>query len=83
MKCVRIAKSRRPHDKALIIHSDRRVQYTSTEYTEELKEIRLSYSHKGNSWDNACIESFHSLIKREWINKISNKGYTRSKANSI
>ena len=20
-------------------------------------------------WDNACIESFHALIKREWINR--------------
>lgn len=20
-------------------------------------------------WDNACIESFHSLIKREWLNR--------------
>ena len=21
------------------------------------------------AWDNACIESFHSLIKREWLNR--------------
>ena len=21
-------------------------------------------------WDNACIESFHSLIKREWLNRL-------------
>lgn len=26
-----------------------------------------SYSNKSTPWDNACIESFHSLIKREWL----------------
>ncbi|WP_425473510.1 integrase core domain-containing protein [Thomasclavelia ramosa] len=28
-----------------------------------------SYSHKGTPWDNASIESFRSLIKREWLNR--------------
>ena len=28
-----------------------------------------SYSKKGYPWDNACIESFHALLKREWINR--------------
>ena len=28
-----------------------------------------SYSKKAYPWDNACIESFHALIKREWINR--------------
>ena len=28
-----------------------------------------SYSKKGNPWDNAYIESFHALIKREWLNR--------------
>ena len=28
-----------------------------------------SYSRKAYPWDNACIESFHALIKREWINR--------------
>lgn len=34
----------------------------------------MSYSHKGTPWDNTCIESFHALIKREWLNfyKIEN-----------
>ena len=37
-------------------------------------KMRRSYSKKAFPWDNACIESFHSLIKREWLNrfKISN-----------
>ncbi len=28
-----------------------------------------SYSKKAYHWDNACIESFHALIKREWLNR--------------
>lgn len=50
-----------------LIHTDRGVQYTSQEYSDETKGIIKSYSHKGTPWDNACIESFHALIKREWL----------------
>ena len=32
-------------------------------------KISRSYSRKGNPWDNAVIESFHSLIKCEWLNR--------------
>ena len=31
--------------------------------------MQLSYSKKAFPWDNACIESFHSLIKREWLHR--------------
>ena len=52
-----------------VIHTDRGVQYTSVSYYDETEGIIKSYSSKGNPWDNACIESFHSLIKREWLNR--------------
>lgn len=51
-----------------VIHTDRGVQYTSISYWDETKGIINSYSSKANPWDNACIESFHALIKREWLN---------------
>ncbi|WP_243186787.1 integrase core domain-containing protein [Clostridium muellerianum] len=35
----------------------------------------LSYSKKVYPWDNACIESFHAIIKREWINRFRIKNY--------
>lgn len=35
----------------------------------------LSYSKKAYPWDNACIESFHAIIKREWINRFRIKDY--------
>ena len=58
-----------------IIHTDRGVQYTSDAYREFNRETELSYSGKGDPWDNACIESFHALIKREWLNRYDIKGY--------
>ena len=33
------------------------------------EDMIRSYSKKGNPWDNACIEAFHALIKREWLNR--------------
>lgn len=31
--------------------------------------MTVSYSNKGNPWDDAPIEAFHALIKREWLNR--------------
>ena len=61
--------------KPCVIHTDRGVQYTSEEYAECTKGIEKSYSPKGSPWDNACIESFHSLIKREWLWRFRIKDY--------
>ena len=52
-----------------VIHTDRGVQYTSAAYFDETTGILKSYSEKANPWDNACIELFHALIKREWLNR--------------
>jgi putative transposase len=49
------------------MHSDRGVQYTCSAYKEAAGGFINSYSKKAYPWDNACIESFHALIKREWI----------------
>jgi len=78
LKCIKLAKSRRPHDEALISHSDRGVQYTSKEYKELTQKLIRSYSRKGNCWDNACIESFHALIKREWLYRFKIKDYNHA-----
>ncbi len=55
--------------KDLIHHSDRGSQYTSSDYREQLEsyEMKPSMSRKGNCYDNACIEAFHSILKREFI----------------
>lgn len=68
LKCVENAKNKRKITNPLVIQSDRGVQYTSSKYREITGDMIRSYSRKGTPWDNACIESFHSLIKREWLN---------------
>lgn len=53
----------------LVIHSDRGAQYTCGDYERATAGMGRSYSSKACPWDNACIESFHSLIKREWLSR--------------
>lgn len=54
-----------PH--GVIIHSDQGSVYTSYAYQDLIKESHAvsSMSRRGNCWDNAVIESFHSNIKSE------------------
>lgn len=51
----------------IILQSDLGTQYTSDVFETYLayNKTRHSYSRKGGPYDNACIESFHSLIKKE------------------
>lgn len=72
---VNKAKARRNTDLPLICHSDRGSQYVSMAYREATEKFQLSYSHKGYPYDNACIESFHSLIKREWLDRFRIEDY--------
>ena len=50
-------------------HSDRGSQYASHDYQTRLRKYGMtgSMSRKGNCYDNACIESFHSVLKKELI----------------
>ncbi len=62
--------SRKPKP-GLMLHSDQGTQYTSDDWQSFLKEhgIVCSMSRRGNCHDNAVIESFHQLIKRERIRR--------------
>ena len=53
----------------LVHHSDRGVQYASSEYTDVLKKhgIAISMSRKGNPYDNAIAESFMKTLKTEEV----------------
>lgn len=75
---IKKAKARRNTNFPLILHSDRGSQYVSKEYKKAAANIRLSYSKKAFPWDNACIESFHSLIKREWLNRFKIRNYNHA-----
>ena len=78
IKCLKTAKERRKSSKPVVIQSDRGVHYTSGKYWELTRDMKRSYSRKGNPWDNACIESYHSLIKREWLNKYRINDYSQA-----
>ena len=56
-----------PNLNGLIIHSDQGWQYTYFNYINTLKEkgIEQSMSRKGNCLDNAIIESFFGVLKKE------------------
>lgn len=71
IKAIEKAKSNRRMTQPVIIHSDRGCQYVSKGYLEATPAGHFihSYSNKATPWDNACIESFHALIKREWLNR--------------
>lgn len=59
-------------NKDLIFHSDLGSQYTSNELKELCNKfnIKQSFSKKGCPYDNACIESFHPVIKKEEVYRI-------------
>jgi putative transposase len=56
----------------LLHHSDRGSQYASLEYQKRLKAYGMtcSMSRRGNCYDNAVIESFHAILKRELIYQV-------------
>ena len=69
IEAVEKAKRVRKVSKPLIIHTDRGCQYVSNNYISITADMQRSYSKKAYPWDNACIEAFHALIKREWLNR--------------
>ena len=69
VEAVEKAKERRNIQNPLVIHTDRGCQYVSDIYINATQNMIRSYSKKAYPWDNACIESFHALIKREWLNR--------------
>jgi putative transposase len=81
LRSIDVAVARRKGIKPRIFHTDRGVQFVSYLYYKKLgSEVTTSYSRPANPWDNACIESFHALIKRESLNrhKIKNLAHARS-----
>ena len=54
----------------MIFHSDLGSQYTSNEYENLLlnKNVKHSYSQKGYPYDNASMESFNAILKKEEVN---------------
>ena len=54
----------------LIFHSDQGSEYISNRFMETLVMlgVKQSFSYPGSPNDNACMESFYSILRREEIN---------------
>jgi putative transposase len=77
---LRIALRQRQPTQGMIHHSDRGIQYASTDYGELLKANRIecSMSRLGDCWDNAVAESFFATLKKELVG--DSKWETRAEA---
>jgi len=64
---LKLALENRNHPEGVILHSDQGSVYTSYVFQDFVKRNHLtsSMSRRGNCWDNAVIESFHSNLKSE------------------
>ena len=75
-----MSRCRRRPEGDLIHPSDRGSQYTSDDFRDELLKhgIDCSMSARGNCYDNAVVERFFGILKRERVNRI--RYQTRDKA---
>lgn len=69
LKALQQAYFRQKPEGLVLYHSDRGSQYASHDYQKQLQQygMQCSMSRKGNCYDNACIESFHGVLKKELI----------------
>ncbi len=60
--------SQKPKDE-IILYIDLESQYTSQEFKDLTLDLTIiqSFSRKGCPYDNACIESFHTTLKKEAV----------------
>jgi transposase InsO family protein len=74
LDALTMAAARRGIDGAVLVHSDRGVQYASDAVQRFYHRHGMicSMSRKGNCWDNAVTESFFATLKRELDDQIFN-----------
>ena len=75
------AMANRGLNKGGIFHSDRGSQYTSNNFETMLNNLKInhSYSKKGYPYDNASMESFNAILKKEEVNVNSYKTFEEAK----
>ncbi len=71
---------RKPTDN-MIFHSDRGSQYISNNFETLLGNLNIkhSYSKKGYPYDNASMESFNAILKKEEVNLHTYCSYEEAK----
>ncbi len=78
MDVLKAALEARNYPKGVLVHSDQGSVYTSYAYQNLLEDMdcKASMSRRGNCWDNAVIESFHSNIKTEEFQRVKHHSLT-------
>ena len=63
--------TQKPGD-GVIFHSDLGSQQTSDDFAEMIQNYKMthSFSRKGSPYDNACIDSFHAILKKEEVDHV-------------
>jgi transposase InsO family protein len=81
LESLRQAVYKTKETKGIIVQSDLGSQYLSYDVERFIEHYEMihSYSRKGTPYDNAPIESFYSLIKREKLSRIVLKNYEEAK----
>lgn len=81
MSAFKKAKIARGITEGMIFHSDLGSQYTSNEYENLLgkNNVKHSYSKKGYPYDNASMESFNAILKKEEVNVNTYKTFKEAK----
>lgn len=71
LRAVMMACWQRPDRSPVILHSDRGTQFTSADYQQFLKDHHVisSMSAVGHCGDNAAMEGFFGLLKRERVHR--------------
>ena len=71
IKALEQAIKRRNNPTGVVHHSDRGVQYASYDYQNMLirNQFICSMSKKGDCYDNAVVESFNGILKKELIHR--------------
>lgn len=78
---LKAALKARYYPKGVMIHSDQGSVYTSYAYQNLVEEMECvaSMSRRGNCWDNAVIESFHSNLKAEEFMRVRHHSLTNER----
>jgi putative transposase len=79
VSALRQALNQRPkyHDKILVHHSDRGLQYCSGSYVDLLKKhsIAISMTQDGDPLENAIAERVNGILKDEWFYDIAPQSF--------
>jgi transposase InsO family protein len=81
LAALRMALAHRRPAPGAIHHSDRGVQYASTDYVKLLKEhgFQISMSRKASPWENAACESFMKTLKYEEVYRHEYRNLTEAR----